>query len=262
MLNDLKYAWRQIQKAPGFAITALLTLAIGIGVNAAVFSVMDAIVLRPLAVPDLDRVMTVAEDRGRGGFAYEWVAAANYEDWKQQSKSFESLAAFKRYSMALTGAGEAAHVEASRSTANFWNVLRMDAFMGRVFRADECQPGRDAVAVLSYSFWQKQFGSDGQVLGRKIRLDDREYADCRRDAEGAGVSAVGRFVSASGTDSGAAQRPGRSRIYGGGTIAAGSNGARGGRGTARDRDAAAEDVSGNEPGVVGEGGAAAGQHQR
>jgi putative ABC transport system permease protein len=175
MLNDLKYAWRQIQKAPGFAITALLTLAIGIGVNAAVFSVMDAIVLRPLAVPDLNRVMTVAEDRGRGRFAYEWVAGANYEDWKQQSKSFESLAAFKRYSMALTGAGEAAHVEASRSTANFWNVLKIDAFMGRVFRADECEPGRDAVAVLSYSFWQKQFASDPAVLGRKIRMDDRDY---------------------------------------------------------------------------------------
>ena len=175
MLSDLKYAWRQIRKAPGFAITALLTLAIGIGVNAAVFSVMDAIVLRPLAVPDLNRVMTVAEDRGRGGFAYEWVAAANYEDWTKQSKSFESLAAFKRYSMALTGAGEAAHVESSRSTANFWSVLRIDPFMGRVFRADECQPGRDAVVVLSYSFWQKQFASDPNVLGRKIQLDERDY---------------------------------------------------------------------------------------
>jgi putative ABC transport system permease protein len=175
MTADLKYAWRQFRKAPGFAITALLTLAIGIGVNAAVFSVMDAIVLRPLAVPDLNRVMTVAEDRGRGGFAYEWVTAANYEDWKQQSRSFEDLAIFKRTSMSLTGAGEAAHVEASRSSANFWNVLKIDAFLGRVFRSDECGPGRDGVAVLSYSFWQKEFGSDPGVLGRKIDLNDREY---------------------------------------------------------------------------------------
>jgi putative ABC transport system permease protein len=152
-----------------------LTLAIGIGVNAAVFSVMDAIVLRPLAVPDLNRVMTVAEDRGRGGFSYEWVSAANYDDWRQQSKSFESMAAFKRYSMALTGAGEAAHADVSRSTANFWNVLKIDAFMGRVFRSDECQPGRDGVVVLSYSFWQKQFASDPNVLGRRIQLDQREY---------------------------------------------------------------------------------------
>jgi len=175
MTADLKYAWRQMRKAPGFAITALLTLAIGIGVNAAVFSVMDAIVLRPLAVPDLNRVMTVAEDRGRGRFAYEWVTAANYQDWKQQSHSFQDLALFKHYAMALTGAGEAAHVDASRSTENFWSVLKIDAFMGRVFRADECQPGRDAVVVLGYSFWQRQFASDPQVLGRRIRLDDREY---------------------------------------------------------------------------------------
>lgn len=175
MYADLKYALRQLRKSPGFTLTALLTLAIGIGVNAATFSVMDAIVLRPLAVPHLDRVMTVAEDRGRGKFQYEWVAGANYEDWTRQSHSFENLAAFKRYSMSLTGAGEAAHVEASRSTANFWDVLKIDAFMGRVFRADECQPGRDGVAVLSYSFWQRQFGSDPAVLGRKINLDDREY---------------------------------------------------------------------------------------
>jgi putative ABC transport system permease protein len=175
MWSDLKYAWRQLRKSPGFALTALLTLAIGIGANAAVFSVMDAIVLRPLAVPDLNRVMTVAEDRGRGKFQYEWVAAANYEDWKRESRSFESLAVYKRYSMSLTGAGEAAHAEASRSTANFWDVLKTDAFMGRVFRADECQPGRDGVAVLSYSFWQKQFASDPGVLGRKIELDGRGY---------------------------------------------------------------------------------------
>jgi putative ABC transport system permease protein len=175
MFSDLKYALRQLRKSPGFTLTALLTLAIGIGVNAAVFSVMDAIVLRPLAVPDLNRVMTVSEDRGRGKFQYEWVSAANYEDWQRESRSFESLALFKRYSMSLTGAGEAAHVEASRSSANFWDVLKIDAFMGRVFRADECQPGRDGEAVLSYNFWQTQFASDPAVTGRKVELDDREY---------------------------------------------------------------------------------------
>jgi putative ABC transport system permease protein len=175
MLSDLKFALRQLRKSPGFTLTALLTLAIGIGANAAVFSVMDAIVLRPLAVPDLNRVMTVAEDRGRGKSQYEWVSAANYEDWQRESRSFESLALFKRYSMSLTGAGEAAHVTASRSSANFWDVLKIDAFMGRVFRADECQPGRDGEAVLSYNFWQSQFASDPAVTGRKIELDGREY---------------------------------------------------------------------------------------
>jgi putative ABC transport system permease protein len=175
MLADFKYALRQLWKTPGFTLTALLTLAIGIGVNAAVFSVMDAIVLRPLAVPKLDRVMTVAEDRGRGKFAYEWVSAANYEDWKEQSRSFASLAVFKRYSMSLTGAGDAAHVGAQRTSANFFDVLQIPAFLGRVYRADECQPGHDGEAVLNYSFWQTQFGSDPAVVGRKIELDERQY---------------------------------------------------------------------------------------
>ncbi|HEX4065834.1 MAG TPA: ABC transporter permease [Acidobacteriaceae bacterium] len=175
MFADFKYALRQLRKTPGFTLTALLTLAIGIGVNAAVFSVMDAIVLRPLAVPKLDRVMTAAEDRGRGKFAYEWVSAANYEDWKEQSRSFASLAVFKRYSMSLTGAGDAAHVSAQRTSASFFDVLQIPAFLGRVYRADECQPGHDGEAVLSYSFWQTQFASDPAVVGRKIELDEREY---------------------------------------------------------------------------------------
>ncbi len=175
MMGDVKYALRQLRKSPGFALTALLTLAIGIGVNAATFSVMDAIVLRPLAVPDLNRVMTVAEDRGRGKYQYEWVTPANYEDWKKESQSFESLAIFRRQALSLTGAGEAAHVEAARLSADFWNVMDIPAFMGRVFRADECQPGRDGEAVLGYSFWQKQFASDPAVAGRRIELNEREY---------------------------------------------------------------------------------------
>lgn len=175
MNADLKYAWRQVRKSPGFALTAVLTLAIGIGVNAAVFSAMDAIVLRPLAVPDLHRVMTVAEDRGRGKYQYEWVTAANFADWQRQSRSFESLALYSRNEMSLTGSGEAAHVTAARISSGFFGVMKLSPFMGRVFRADEGQPGRDGEAILSYGFWQKQFASDPFVAGRKLELDGREY---------------------------------------------------------------------------------------
>src|ERR1700677_4819008 len=90
--SDLRYAVRQLWKSPGFTLTTALTLAIGIGVNTAVFSMMDAMVLRPLAVPDLDRVVIVAEEHGRGGGDYQQVAMGNYHDWKQQSRSFEDLA--------------------------------------------------------------------------------------------------------------------------------------------------------------------------
>ena len=141
MAGDVRFALRQLIKSPGFTITALLTLMIGIGVNAAVFSVLDAIVLRPMAVPDLKRVMTVEEDRGRGKFNYEWVTAPNFRDWKQQNHVFEELSMWRQDGMSLTGAGDAAHVTATRVTADLFHTLRIEPFMGRAFRADEAQPG-------------------------------------------------------------------------------------------------------------------------
>jgi hypothetical protein len=108
--RDLRYAFRQLSKSPGFTLTSILTLAIGIGVNTAIFSMMDAIVLRPLAVPDLNRVVTVAEEHGSGD--HKQVALANYESWLQQSHSFESLAVRSYASLSLTGAGDAAHLDA------------------------------------------------------------------------------------------------------------------------------------------------------
>jgi len=172
LLQDLRYAARQLRKSPGFTLAAVLTLSIGIGANTAIFSSMDAVVLRPLAVPQMDRVVTVAEQQERGG--YEQVALANYEDWARQSRSFEDLAVRRRADMSLTGAGDAAHIEAAITSANFFTVLRANPILGRVFGASECAPGRDTVAVLNYGFWQRRFGTDPGVLGRKIELDKRQ----------------------------------------------------------------------------------------
>lgn len=173
VLQDLRYAVRQLAKSPGFTIAAILTLSIGIGANTACFSSMDAVVLHPLAVPQLDRVVTVAEQQDRGG--YEQVALANYEDWRRQSRSFEELAVRASADMSLTGAGDAAHVRAALTSASFFSVLRTQALLGRVFAESECQPGKDAVAVLNYGFWQRSFAGDAAVLGRKVELDQREY---------------------------------------------------------------------------------------
>jgi putative ABC transport system permease protein len=173
LLQDLRYALRHLRQSPGFTLTVVLTLAIGIGANTAVFSSMDAVVLHPLAVPQLNRVVTVAEQQQRGG--YQQVALANFEDWSRQSRSFESLAVRATADMSLTGAGDAAHVRTALTSSNFFTVLRTQALLGRLYAENECQSGRDAVAVLNYGFWQRRFGGDAAVLGRKIELDQRVY---------------------------------------------------------------------------------------
>jgi putative ABC transport system permease protein len=171
--SDVRYAGRQLVKSPGFAITAVLTLAIGIGANTAIFSSMDAVVLHPISVPDLNQVVTLAEEQGRGN--YHSVALANYYDWSRQNRSFEQLAVRTDADMSLTGGGDAAHVQAALTSANFFSVLRAQPLLGRVFADSECQPGHDAVAVLNYGFWQRRFAGDPSILGRHIELDQRVF---------------------------------------------------------------------------------------
>jgi putative ABC transport system permease protein len=170
---DVRYGWRRLFKSPGFSTTAILTIAIGIGANTSIFSSMDAVVLHPLAVPAMDRVVTVSERQNQGDD--HGVALADFEDWLQQSRSFEEMSVRTGANMSLTGVGDAVHVEAAVTSASFFAVLRTSAVIGRVFAQDECRPGRDAVAVLNYGFWQRRFGSDPRVLGRKIQLDLRDY---------------------------------------------------------------------------------------
>lgn len=174
-LQDLSYALRQLRKSPGFALAAILTLTIGIGANTAIFSSMDAVVLHPLTVPRLDRVVTVAEQGQREFGGYLQVALANFEDWKRQSRSFEELSVLTSTDMSLTGAGDAAHVRVALSSADFFNVLRVQPVIGRLYHENECQQGRGQVAVLNYGFWQRRFGGDPAVLGRRIDLDQSEY---------------------------------------------------------------------------------------
>jgi putative ABC transport system permease protein len=171
---DLRYGVRQLVKFPGFSVTAILSLAIGIGANVAIFSSVDAVVLRPLAVPAMDRVLTVSELQDQTGD--ENVALADYGDWVRRSRSFEELSVRNGEDMSLTGAGDAAaHVHVERTSANFFSVLRVQPIIGRLYTDEECRPGRDTLVVLNYGFWQRRFASDPAVLGRKIELDGRAY---------------------------------------------------------------------------------------
>ena len=173
LLQDLRYALRQLRQSPGFTLAAVLTLAIGIGANTAIFSIMDAVVLRPLAVPDLKNVVTVYEQQDRGDG--KPVALGNFEDWMRQSHSFEEMAARRTADMSLTGAGEAAHVQAVLTTPSFFSLMRTQALVGRIFDSNETQQGRNGEAVLSYGFWKQHFASDAAVVGRKIQLDQQTY---------------------------------------------------------------------------------------
>lgn len=170
--NEVHYAVRQLLKSPGFTITSVLTLAIGIGLNTSIFSSMDGVVVRPLAVPAMDRVVTIAE-RDRSG--YHAVALANYEDWARQSRSFEELSVRNETTMTLTGAGDAAQVQIARTSASFFGVLRIRPVLGRVFADDECREGRDRVALLNYGFWQRHFAADPAVIGHTLQLNERVY---------------------------------------------------------------------------------------
>ena len=173
LLQDLRYAARQMTKSPGFALAAVLSLAIGIGLNTAVFSGMDAIVLRPLALPRLDRVVTLVEQSTSG--TYEQVTLANYQDWARNSHAFEELAVRKDTGVALTGDGDAEQIAASFTSAGFFAALKTNTLLGRVYREDECERGHDSVAILSYGFWQRRFGGDSAILGHRIELDQHAY---------------------------------------------------------------------------------------
>lgn len=171
--RDIRYAARQLRKAPGFTLTVIATLGIGIGANVAVFSSMDAVVLRPLEVPSLDRVVTIDEQQRAGG--PRGISLANFVDWEHQSHSFEDMAVRTSADMSLTGAGDATQIRATLTSASFFRILKTQPFLGRVFNDDESQPGRDAVAVLSYGLWKRLFNAEPSILGRRITLDQREY---------------------------------------------------------------------------------------
>jgi len=173
LFQDLRYAVRQLRKSPGFTLAAVLTLAIGIGANTAGYSIMDAVVLRPLAVPEMNRVLTIQEQQNHGDL--KPVALANYEDWQSQNHSFEELAVHSTANMSLTGAGDAAHIEAEYVSPNFFSVMRTKALIGRIFEQGETQPGRESVTVLSYYFWKEHYDADAGVLGRRIELDKHAY---------------------------------------------------------------------------------------
>lgn len=172
-MNDLNFAFRQLLKNPGFTAVAVLTLALGIGPNTAIFSVVDAVLLRPLPYPDSGRLVWLCErgpDWSGGSLSYP-----NFIDWKNQQSVFDEFGVYNGGNFTLTGAGEPVRLAAAVMSAEVFAALRTPPEIGRVFRKDEDKPGAAPVAVLSHALWQNRFGGDAGILHQTISLDGTPY---------------------------------------------------------------------------------------
>jgi predicted permease len=169
--QDLRFGFRQLLSKPGFALIAVLSLALGIGANTAIFSLVDAVLLRPLPFHDPDRLVMVWEDAARIGFPRNSLAPANYADWKAQNHVFEDMAAISWRSYNLTDEGEPEKVEARAVTANLFPLLGIKPELGRSFTQEEDRPGGNKVVLISHGLWQRRFGGDPAMVGKEILLD-------------------------------------------------------------------------------------------
>jgi len=174
LAHDVRYAIRLLAKSPGFTIAAVVTLALGIGANAAIFSLVDAVMLRPLPYPEPQRLVSIWEVGYKSG-ARSVVAPANYADYAQRARSFSAMAAFQPAGKNLTGDGEPERLAAEEVTASYFQTLGVMPAIGRPFAPDENRDGQDDVAVISHGLWQRRFGGDMGILARKVRLDNRVY---------------------------------------------------------------------------------------
>jgi len=170
MITDIKYGVRWLRKNPGFAVLAVLTLAVGIGVNTAMFSIVNAVLLRPLPFPEADRIVWMAES-GRE-VTDRWVSYPNFVDWRARNQSFESMSTFRGFSVNLTGADRAENLNARLVSAGYFKVMRATPQLGRDFTDEDDRPGAASVTILSYGFWQQRFGGDPNIVGKQIGLDD------------------------------------------------------------------------------------------
>jgi predicted permease len=172
---DARFAIRQLRKNPGFAVTTILTLALGIGATTAIFSLVNAVLLRPLPFSEQDRLMWLSQqDHSLPGLAPEALSYPNYFDWRGQNHTFSGMASYDGGGVTFATGGVAQRLDAQMVSANIFQVLGVAPMLGRDFRWDDEKPGNRTV-MLSYSLWQSEFDSAKDIAGRTIRLDDHSY---------------------------------------------------------------------------------------
>ena len=178
LLQDIRFGLRQLLKNPSFSTLAILTLALGIGANTAIFSVVNGILLRPLPFKDPDRLVRVWHTppaKSFPGMTFFSVSAANYFDWQRDNHVFERMAIYNYQGLTLTGVAQPLQVDASAVSSGFFETLAVAPMLGRVFSPEEDQPGHTNVVVLSYRFWQEHLGTDPNIVGHNITMDGQNY---------------------------------------------------------------------------------------
>ncbi len=172
-LQDIKYGTRMLLKNPGITAIVILALALGIGANTAIFSVVNSVLLRPLPYDEADRLVFLNE---KSAVLDEMsISYPNFEDWRAQNQAFEKIGVYNRGSYNLTGSGEAERIVTGQVSADLFSVLRVNAAMGRVFTNEEDKPGTAPVVVLSYGLWQRRFGGQTSILNQPITLNTKAY---------------------------------------------------------------------------------------
>jgi predicted permease len=177
-LNDLKHAFRSLRKNPGFTIAAVIVLALGIGANTAIFSIVNGVLLRPLPYEKPNQLVQLwhtPPQKQFPGMKQFSLSAANYLDWEQQNDVFQQSAVYASERFRLTGSGEPQEISAARVEPTFFSVLGVRPLMGRAIGPDDDKAGKEHVVVLSHRAWQAQFGGDPHILGRNIQLNNQAY---------------------------------------------------------------------------------------
>ncbi len=173
LVNDIRYAGRTLLKSPGFTLVAIITLALSLGANTAIFSFVNAVLLKPPSYPEPDRIVRVLEAPPGGG--RNGISTLNFLDWQKENTCFDFMAAITGGSVSMTGTEEPVQIPGYRVSARHFDILGMHAALGRMFAEGEDQPGKDHVAILGNGLWRSQFGGDPKVIGRSIILDGEAH---------------------------------------------------------------------------------------
>src|ERR1044071_3970354 len=174
--HDLTYGARSLFKNAGFTLVAILSVAIGVGANSAIFSVTNALLLRPLPYDDSDRLVILWSRSPGLNVAQDWFSPAQYCDVKTQTDVFDETAITIGGSFNFTGQGTPERVDGARVSSSLFTLLGAQSFLGRVFTPDEDEKGKPPAVILSHGFWQRRFGSDPEIVGKTLTLNDNSFS--------------------------------------------------------------------------------------